>query len=306
MTPFIFYLVGGYLAITGRLDIGQLVAVIAAYKELPSPLKDLIDWDQQRLDVQVKYTQVVEQFTIANVLDPELQKLDPEPPPRIEREVAATNVTHPRRVRRDAARAHHAPAGAAARRSRRSGRSASGGEYLAEAFARLHGARRRPHPGRRHADRDAAGFGDRPAHRLCRGEHLFPAVEPARQPDLRPAACAAARQASKDAREERRRRFEALASGNTGNRRARRLDRLRCRRRHRPGGSARAAAGDPADRRPGERRLPPRPAQPACRSAPRPSSSKPDSGGARRLPRAAYAGRRPSATSRCSIPTATS
>jgi putative ABC transport system ATP-binding protein len=58
VTPFIFYLVGGYLAITGRLDIGQLVAVIAAYKDLPSPLKDLIDWDQQRLDVQVKYTQV--------------------------------------------------------------------------------------------------------------------------------------------------------------------------------------------------------------------------------------------------------
>src|SRR5688500_7510176 len=28
VTPFIFYLVGGYLAITGRLDLGQLVAVI--------------------------------------------------------------------------------------------------------------------------------------------------------------------------------------------------------------------------------------------------------------------------------------
>ena len=92
VTPFIFYLVGGYLAITGRLDIGQLVAVIAAYKELPSPLKDLIDWDQQRLDVQVKYTQVVESFTIGKVLDPELQKLDPNPPPRIEREISATGV----------------------------------------------------------------------------------------------------------------------------------------------------------------------------------------------------------------------
>ena len=43
----------------GRLDIGQLVAVISAYKDLPSPIKDLIDWDQQRLDVQVKYAQVV-------------------------------------------------------------------------------------------------------------------------------------------------------------------------------------------------------------------------------------------------------
>ncbi|MDB5591781.1 ABC transporter ATP-binding protein, partial [Enterovirga sp.] len=61
-TPFFFYAVGGYFALTGRLDIGQLVAVIAAYRELPPPLKELIDWDQQRLDVQVKYDQVVAYF----------------------------------------------------------------------------------------------------------------------------------------------------------------------------------------------------------------------------------------------------
>ena len=63
VTPFLFYSVGGYLAIMGRLDIGQLVAVIAAYKDLPGPMKELIDWDQQRLDVQIKYQQVVEQFS---------------------------------------------------------------------------------------------------------------------------------------------------------------------------------------------------------------------------------------------------
>ena len=43
ITPFLFYLLGGYLAISGRLDVGQLVSVIAAYKELPGPLKALID-----------------------------------------------------------------------------------------------------------------------------------------------------------------------------------------------------------------------------------------------------------------------
>lgn len=63
MTPFFFYAVGGYFALNGRLDIGQLVAVIAAYRELPPPLKELIDWDQQRLDVQVKYDQVVAYFS---------------------------------------------------------------------------------------------------------------------------------------------------------------------------------------------------------------------------------------------------
>src|SRR3954468_2765950 len=68
MTPFFFYAVGGYFALRGRLDIGQLVAVIAAYRELPPPLKELIDWDQQRLDVQVKYDQVVQHFAPERLL----------------------------------------------------------------------------------------------------------------------------------------------------------------------------------------------------------------------------------------------
>ncbi len=62
VTPFLFYAVGGYFALRGTLDIGQLVAVISAYRELPPPLKELIDWDQQRLDVQVKYEQVTQHF----------------------------------------------------------------------------------------------------------------------------------------------------------------------------------------------------------------------------------------------------
>ncbi|MEN3930005.1 ABC transporter ATP-binding protein/permease [Microvirga sp. W0021] len=68
MTPFLFYAIGGYFAVTGRMDIGQLVAVIAAYRDLPPPLKELIDWDQQRLDVQVKYDQVVQQFAPEHLL----------------------------------------------------------------------------------------------------------------------------------------------------------------------------------------------------------------------------------------------
>ncbi len=73
LTPFFFYLVGGYLAITGRLDIGGLVAVIAAYKDLPGPVKELIDWDQQRQDVQIKYEQVIEQFSPDGMMPTELQ-----------------------------------------------------------------------------------------------------------------------------------------------------------------------------------------------------------------------------------------
>src|SRR6185295_18295778 len=54
-TPFFFYLVGGYLAIRGQLNLGdpqinlgQLLAVLVAYKDLPGPIKELIDWDLQR------------------------------------------------------------------------------------------------------------------------------------------------------------------------------------------------------------------------------------------------------------------
>jgi putative ABC transport system ATP-binding protein len=74
MTPFFFYAVGGYFALRGQLDIGQLVAVIAAYRELPPPLKELIDWDQQRLDVQVKYDQVVQHFAPERLGAPEAEE----------------------------------------------------------------------------------------------------------------------------------------------------------------------------------------------------------------------------------------
>lgn len=73
VTPFLFYSIGGYLVIVGKLDIGALVAVIAAYKDLPGPVKELIDWDQQRMDVQIKYNQVVEQFTVDDLAPAELQ-----------------------------------------------------------------------------------------------------------------------------------------------------------------------------------------------------------------------------------------
>jgi len=75
VTPFLFYSIGGYLVIVGRLDIGALVAVIAAYKDLPSPIKELIDWDQQRLDVQIKYAQVMEQFAVDDLAPAELQQV---------------------------------------------------------------------------------------------------------------------------------------------------------------------------------------------------------------------------------------
>ncbi len=92
-TPFLFYVVGGYFALQGKIDVGQLVAVIGAYKDLPSPIKELIDWDQQRLDVEVKFAQVVEQFDIEGMLDGSLQKLPDGPVPPLAFPVEVNNLS---------------------------------------------------------------------------------------------------------------------------------------------------------------------------------------------------------------------
>jgi len=70
---FLFYAAGGYYAITGVLDIGQLVAVIAAYKDLPGPIRSLIDYDQRRLQVEVRYAQILEQFAADDLQEAETQ-----------------------------------------------------------------------------------------------------------------------------------------------------------------------------------------------------------------------------------------
>ncbi len=92
-TPFIFYSAGGVLVISGRLDVGALVAVIAAYKDLPGPIKELIDWDQRRNDVQIKYDQVIDQFQPAMIIDPELQDPDQDSGPTLSGRIEVNSVT---------------------------------------------------------------------------------------------------------------------------------------------------------------------------------------------------------------------
>ena len=93
ITPFLFYLVGGYLAIVGQLDIGALVAVIAAYKDLPGPVKELIDWDQERMDTSIKYAQVIEQFTVDDLAPATQQQLMESPHLPSEGTVRANNLS---------------------------------------------------------------------------------------------------------------------------------------------------------------------------------------------------------------------
>lgn len=92
-TPFAIYLIGGYFAITGHMDVGAVVGVLLAYKDLPSPIKELIDWDQQRQDVQIKYEQVIDQFQPEGMMPQELQALPEGPPPPLGKELALAGVT---------------------------------------------------------------------------------------------------------------------------------------------------------------------------------------------------------------------
>ncbi len=92
-TPFAIYLIGGYFAITGQMDVGAVVGVLLAYKDLPSPIKELIDWDQQRQDVQIKYEQVIDQFQPEGMMPPELQAIPDGPPPPLGNELALAGVT---------------------------------------------------------------------------------------------------------------------------------------------------------------------------------------------------------------------
>lgn len=63
ITPFLFYLFGGYLVIKGDLTIGALVAAIAAYKDLTSPWRELLNFYQLHEDSKIKYNQIIELFT---------------------------------------------------------------------------------------------------------------------------------------------------------------------------------------------------------------------------------------------------
>jgi len=74
VTPFLFYSIGGYLVIEGDLSFGALVAVLAAYKDLSPPWKELLTHYQIAMDARIKYEQLIEQFQPAGMLPEEIQR----------------------------------------------------------------------------------------------------------------------------------------------------------------------------------------------------------------------------------------
>ena len=94
LTPFFFYSVGGYFVLRGDLSIGAMVAVLVAYKDLSGPWKELLGYYQKREDVKVKYSQIIQQFTPANLIDTEVLNHKPESVVLPAREIQAQNIRY--------------------------------------------------------------------------------------------------------------------------------------------------------------------------------------------------------------------
>ena len=73
LTPFFFYALGGYMIIEGDLSFGAMVAVLAAYKDMSAPWKELLAYYQQQADARIKYDQVAQQFDPAGLIEERLQ-----------------------------------------------------------------------------------------------------------------------------------------------------------------------------------------------------------------------------------------
>ncbi|MEM7544373.1 MAG: ABC transporter transmembrane domain-containing protein [Pseudomonadota bacterium] len=63
LTPFAFYLFGGLQVINGNLELGSLVAVLAAYKDVAGPWKALLNYFQRFSDLNSRFELVIESFT---------------------------------------------------------------------------------------------------------------------------------------------------------------------------------------------------------------------------------------------------
>ncbi len=91
--PFFFYSIGGYLVITGGLEIGTLVAAIAAHKDLGAPWKELLGFYQRREDARIKYESVITQFAPPGMRAAASQSDEPDGSESFSRSVGMSNLT---------------------------------------------------------------------------------------------------------------------------------------------------------------------------------------------------------------------
>ncbi|QLA17638.1 ABC transporter ATP-binding protein/permease [Desulfolutivibrio sulfoxidireducens] len=88
--PFVLFLVGGYLAINGRFDLGALVAFLSANEKLYDPWKEMMDFYQVYQDAKVSYGRIMEYFE--GVPDFPLEPEAPRPPLALDGTVAVRDL----------------------------------------------------------------------------------------------------------------------------------------------------------------------------------------------------------------------
>ena len=93
LTPFFFYAIGGYLVLQGLVSLGALVAALAAYKDLSSPWKELLDYYNQTQDMSLRWEVVTERFAPSGMMDESLFEGEPTSYPRLTDDIALEGVT---------------------------------------------------------------------------------------------------------------------------------------------------------------------------------------------------------------------
>ncbi|TMV15640.1 ABC transporter transmembrane domain-containing protein [Arenibacterium halophilum] len=93
LTPFMFYLAGGYLAIRGDITVGALVAALAAYKDLSSPWKELLTYYNQVQDMSLRWQIVIDKFHPRGMIREDLFEGEPADIPHLRGAIEFHDVT---------------------------------------------------------------------------------------------------------------------------------------------------------------------------------------------------------------------
>ena len=94
LTPFFFYSIGGYLVLKNQLSLGALVAVLAAYKDISPPWKELLKFYQITEDVKVKYAQIIEQFDPDGLIESERFEVGGKPAQPLDGKIRANRLSY--------------------------------------------------------------------------------------------------------------------------------------------------------------------------------------------------------------------
>lgn len=77
LSPFLIFILGGYLAMKGRLELGALVAFLSAQEKLYDPWKEMIEFYQVYQDASIRYKRTMEAFDVKPEHEIEPKDRDP-------------------------------------------------------------------------------------------------------------------------------------------------------------------------------------------------------------------------------------